>query len=212
LRCHSSTQPIDARCLPVRLPSPADPKEKELRQLLRQTRCSVSNWCKVHIYERSTLNYITRDTVVGRRTLFTQTNKISSMEVRVNAVQSLAQGVLDIEMEEIDDRCRLDRLPSEILELIAAHLRAIPSYSPSDDPRECPCQRANSTNGVANETATSCRSGNPMDSSLALSAACRRLREICFTNRLERKSAMGYCAWCRDRARGVSADTRRNVK
>jgi hypothetical protein len=87
----------------------------------------------------------------------------------------------------------LDTLPAEIITAVAEHLRSLPHRPQEYTPRIpvlCYCSEATP---LALAKAQLRSLGRYQDEALAFSMVCRRLREVVFMERLDRKVTISHC-------------------
>lgn len=106
----------------------------------------------------------------------------------------------------------LNSLPAEIINCIAHHVRAlsqdVDDYMPRV-PRVCPCLPITPLRRAQAQIKSL---GYYQDAALALSMACRRLRQIIFEAELKRRVSIGLCDVAAMETSGMSGNLRSRVR
>jgi hypothetical protein len=100
----------------------------------------------------------------------------------------------------------LQDLPSELIELVAKHLRSEPW------PPRCPYLCARETSEDPSFSLSNAKANTYADPSWALSCTSKRLRDIVFNGNIERRTRIGYCHQCYHTARAIPQHIRDNVR
>jgi hypothetical protein len=118
-----------------------------------------------------------------------------------------SQGNAIIPSSRQQQRCSLQDLPSEIIDLIARELRA--GYVPFRyGPYKC-TQEHSDDQSFSVSTA---RADTYSDPAWALSCTSKRLRGIVFDRKMNRKTRIGYCHRCWCKAISIPQQARENVR